>query len=189
MYQNCVKEEAWSPLDMILVFYSSSFRWMLVWNCLEWSDPVTIPLHDGSFQAQGDSFLWEGTDKLLCFGRKRNSSRCRRNRQDIFLEYTKARDYLYSSLWGTNQHNSHLLNIVNKYWLFALCQPWWGTWRWRFELDKQGFFGCLPKLMRDRYLVKAGRLKSGEEVGCRELQECLRKWDACLGLCLLFCCW
>lgn len=30
--------------------------------------------------------------------------------------------------------------------------------------------------MRDRYLVKAGRLKkSCEEVGYKELQECLRK--------------
>lgn len=54
---------------------------------------MLLPLQDRSFQAQGDSFFDKGPDKLLCFGRKQNSNKCRRNRQDIFLEYTKETVY------------------------------------------------------------------------------------------------
>lgn len=156
---------------------------MLVWSCLEWRELVSSSPSSWQFPRTKGQLTLEW-DELLCFGKKQNSNKCRRNRgnwQELFLEYTKARDCLYSILWGTNQHNIHLLIMVNKYWLSALCQPLMGhlemqIWTWQTRI----FWGCLPKSMRDRYLVKAVMLESCEEVRYKSLQECLRQWDHCV---------
>lgn len=140
------------------------------WSCHYFPFILAISKHKGKASFEKE---W--------YGLLQNPNKCRRkrgNRQELFLEYTKARNCLYSSLWWMmNQHNIHLLIIANKYWLSALRQPlmrhlemqiW--TWQTRILLVS-------TKVDERQVPGEATILKSCEEVGYKQLQDCLRKWN------------
>lgn len=166
---------------------------MLVWSCLEWRELVSSSPSSWQFPRTKGQLTLEW-DELLCFGKKQNSNKCRRNRgnwQELFLEYTKARDYLYSILWGTNHHNIHLLIMVNKYWLSPLCQPLMGhlemwIWTWQTRI----FLGVFQSRWETGTWWRQLCLKAVRRC---VINRCRNAWDSettvCLGLCLLSCYW